>query len=150
MNRVVQLGCTCMLLYMACTGRQVSVPHWQITYSRIAYFLGNIDIIIGTDSCYYHNKGSIYKNPVPISWKSNKRKLDKLLRQIKGHMLPYDSIATTNITEHSYEYLQLKVNNQIIYKAVKHLQSNKNISQFDSVLAMLQLFIITENNGIRY
>lgn len=139
-----------MLLTLAYSCRQSSGTNWQISYYRVDYFLGNIDIIIGTDSCYYLNKGSIYKNPVPISWKSNKRKLDKLLRQIKGHMFPYDSIATTNITEHSYEYLQLKVNEQIIYEAVKHLQSNNGISLFDSVLNLLQSFIITENNGTRY
>jgi hypothetical protein len=36
---------------------------WQISYSKVSYFFGSIDVKIGTDSCYYLNQGGIHKNP---------------------------------------------------------------------------------------
>lgn len=127
-----------------------AIESWELSYRRIDYFLGNIDIKIGTDSCYYLNQGSIYKNPPEIKWKSSKKKLNKLYRQVEEFKLGQCTPLMPIVTEMPIESLELKKNNKVLFTLQKNQQPDINQRKFEDVVAILKSFAASENNGGKY
>jgi hypothetical protein len=150
MSGIIKFSCACTLLFLACFHRRPPPESWQISYSRVQTFFGSIDIKIGTDSCYCLSQAGIYKNPPVFRWKSSRKKLNNLYRQIEKFKLEDFSAANELVTEVPYESLELRKNGKIVFEVVKHQQTSVNVSRFDSVLAMLMSFVSSENNGWKY
>ncbi|MBK7290510.1 MAG: hypothetical protein KBF82_13750 [Chitinophagaceae bacterium] len=151
MKKVVQFVCGCMLFSTACSYKQqATVSSWEISYRRVEYFFGHIDIKIGTDSCYYLNQGGIHKNPPIFKWNSSKQKLNELYKQVESFHLEKISPVKAHVTEEPFESIMLVENGKLVFEVVKHQQNNKDIAKFDSVLTILKSFAASENNGWKY
>jgi hypothetical protein len=120
---------------------------WQISYSRVDYFFGSIDVKIGNDSCYYRNQGGIHKNPPFFKWKSSKRKLNNLYREIEKFRLQDGIPLMASVTEEPFETLKLINNGKVIFSIQKQHQTVDGIKKFEEVVAILKAFAFSENNG---
>jgi hypothetical protein len=141
------IGFFSLLFFTTNSCKPVVKDNWEISYRRADYFFGSIDIKIGTDSCYYLNQGSIHKSPPIFKWKSSKKKLNKLYRQIEKFKLQECSPIIALVTEQPFESIALTENGKLVYEILKHQQNNRDVSKFDSVLAILKSFASSENSG---
>jgi hypothetical protein len=141
------IGFFTLLFFTANSCRPVAKGNWEISYRKVDYFFGSIEIKIGTDSCYYLNQGGIHKNPPIFKWRSSKKKLNELYRQVENFKLQECSPLISLVTEQPHESIQLVENDKVVYEILKHQQNNRDIQKFDSVLAILKSFAFSENSG---
>lgn len=144
------IGFLTLLLFGTTSCKPVAKEKWEISYRRADYFFGSIEIKIGTDSCYYLDQGGIHKNPPVFKWKSSKKKLYELYRQVEKFKLQDLSPVIAHVTEEPFQSLTLVKNGKVVYEILKHQQNTRDVNRFDSVLVILRSFISTENNGWKY
>jgi hypothetical protein len=141
------IGFFTFLLFTTNSCKPVVKDNWEISYRRVDYFFGSIEIKIGTDSCYYLNHSSIHKSPPIFKWKSSKKKLNELYRQVETFKLQDFSPVKSLVTEQPFESITLVKNGKQVYEIVKHQQNSSDVNKFDSVLVILKSFAFSENDG---
>lgn len=144
------IGFFTLLLFGTNSCKPLAKDQWQISYSRVDYFFGSIDVKIGTDSCYYLNQGGIPKSPPIFKWKSSKRKLNNLYREIEKFRLQDGIPLMATVTEEPFENLELIKNGKVIFSIQKHHQTVDGVKKFEEAVAILKAFAFSENKGWKY
>jgi len=135
---------------LSCCVKPAAKESWQISYERVEYFFGSISIKIGTDSCYYLNQGGIHKNPPIFKWKSKRKKLSALYKEIEKFKLQEADQMRASVTKEPIETLELINNGRVVFSLQKEQQNDHYQKMFDSVVTLLKSFAHTENGGWKY
>lgn len=136
-------------LLSACQ-QQPKLSAWEISYSRADLFMGNIDIKIGSDSCYYLNQTGIFIKPLPFKWKADTKSLNRLYKKIKSYYLAFLPITKSVANRTTVEKLQFSEGKKLIVDIGLPLQYNKDQKKIDSLLNLLRSFVYEQNDVILY
>ena len=150
MSKLKIFSSICLVISASYCYRQPLKGNWQLSYRRVEYFFGSMEMKIGPDSCYYLNQGGIPKNPPVFKWRSSKNKLNELYRQVEKFDLRNFSPVITLVPEQPFESLTLVENGKVVYEVLRQQQNNRDVNKFDSVVLLLKSFVFAENNGWKY
>ena len=140
----------CTILLPACGPNRNTKPAWEISYKRLDEYLGNVDISIGTHSCFFQNNSGIQKNAARIQWYSSPYYLKDLYEKFNKLQLHY---CNTNLLPASNEPIETLIflkEGQIEFRIVRAQQNNNCVKKFDSALILLKTFVFAQNNGYKY
>ncbi|HPA23460.1 MAG TPA: hypothetical protein PK275_06770 [Chitinophagaceae bacterium] len=140
----------CTILLPACGPNRNTKPAWEISYKRLDEYLGNVEISIGTHSCFFQNNSGIQKNAARIQWKSSPYYLKDLYEKFNKLQLHY---CNTNLLPASNEPIETLIflkEGQIEFRIVRAQQNNNCVKKFDSALILLKTFVFAQNNGYKY
>ncbi len=140
----------CTILLPACGPNRNTKPAWEISYKRLDEYLGNVEISIGTHSCFFQNNSGIQKNAARIQWKSSPYYLKDLYEKFNKLQLHY---CNTNLLPASIEPIETLIflkEGQIEFRIVRAQQNNNCVKKFDSALILLKTFVFAQNNGYKY
>jgi hypothetical protein len=90
------------------------------------------------------------QEPALFTWKSSKRKLNNLYREIEKFNLQDGIPLMASVTEEPFETLELINNDKVIFSIQKHHQTVDGAKKFEEVVAILKAFAFSENNGWKY
>ncbi len=122
----------CTILLPACGPNRNTKPAWEISYKRLDEYLGNVEISIGTHSCFFQNNSGIQKNAARIQWKSSPYYLKDLYEKFNKLQLHY---CNTNLLPASNEPIETLIflkEGQIEFRIVRAQQNNNCVKKFDS------------------
>lgn len=140
----------CTILLLACGQNRNTKPAWEIIYKRLDEYLGNVEISIGTHSCFFQNNSGIQKNASRIKWKSSSYNLKDLYENFSRLQLNYCNTDLLPASNEPAETLILLKDGQIEFKIVRAQQNNNCVKKFDSALILLKTFVFAQNNGYKY
>ena len=140
----------CTILLPACGPNRNTKPAWEISYKRLDEYMGNVEISIGTHSCFFQNNSGIQKNAARIQWKSSPYYLKDLYEKFNKLQLHY---CNTNLLPASNEPIETLIflkEGQIEFRIVRAQQNNNCVKKFDSALILIKTFVFAQNNGYKY
>ncbi|HMW66103.1 MAG: hypothetical protein BWZ05_01071 [Bacteroidetes bacterium ADurb.BinA245] len=140
----------CTILLLACGQNRNTKPAWEIIYKRLDEYLGNVEISIGTHSCFFQNNSGIQKNASRIKWKSSPYFLKDLYENFSRLQLNYCNTDLLPASNEPVETLILLKEGQIEFRIVRAQQNINCVKKFDSALILLKTFVFAQNNGYKY